>query len=169
MVSSLPANRGRADPLPLFGVGLPRTGSSALSFLLSSDPEIRYLRVWESAQPCPPPSTVKAADPRRGASASAVDETLKGGRRTPTGIDGAMECQDLMALDFRSQIFQAFAQIPSYSEWLIEADLAGTYRYERRVLKLLQWGSRRGRGVSRLLLTCFTSTRWMPLFPMPAS
>ncbi|MFC6621032.1 sulfotransferase family protein [Novosphingobium panipatense] len=125
---------------PLFGVGLPRTGSSALSFLLSSDPEIRYLRVWESAQPCPPPSTVKAADPRRGASASAVDETLKGGRRTPTGIDGAMECQDLMALDFRSQIFQAFAQIPSYSEWLIEADLAGTYRYERRVLKLLQWG-----------------------------
>lgn len=32
---------------PLFGVSLPRTGSTALSFLLSSDPAIRYLRVWE--------------------------------------------------------------------------------------------------------------------------
>ena len=45
-----------------------------------------------------------------------------------------------MALDFKSQIFQAFAQIPSYSDWLLDADLTSTYRYERRVLKLLQWG-----------------------------
>lgn len=125
---------------PLFGVSLPRTGSSALSFLLSSDPNIRYLRAWESSQPCPPPSTVSGPDPRRGASASAADEQLKGGHRTPTGIDGAMECQDLMALDFKSQIFQAFAQVPSYSDWLLEADHTETYLYEKRVLKLLQWG-----------------------------
>ncbi|PNU01877.1 sulfotransferase family protein [Novosphingobium guangzhouense] len=127
---------------PLFGVSLPRTGSSALSYLLSSDPDVRYLRVWESSQPCPPPSTVKGPDPRRGASASAADERLKGGSRTPSGIDGAMECQDLMALDFRSQIFQAFAQVPSYSQWLLEADLHGTYQYHKRVLRLLQWGER---------------------------
>lgn len=125
---------------PLFGVSLPRTGSSALSFLLSSDPAIRYLRVWESSRPCPPPSTVKGPDPRRGESASAADEKLKGGRRTPTGIDGAMECQDLMALDFKSQMFQALAQIPSYADWLLDADLTETYLYERRVVKLLQWG-----------------------------
>jgi hypothetical protein len=125
---------------PLFGVSLPRTGSSALSFLLSSDPAIRYLRVWESSQPAPPPSTVEGPDPRRGAFASAADEQLKGGTRTPTGIDGAMECQDLMALDFKSQIFQALAQVPSYSDWLLEADHTETYLYEKRVLKLLQWG-----------------------------
>ncbi|GAB7553383.1 sulfotransferase [Novosphingobium sp. 11B] len=125
---------------PLFGVSLPRTGSSALSYLLSSDPEVRYLRVWESSQPCPPPSTVEGPDPRRGASASAADETLKGGSRTPSGIDGAMECQDLMALDFRSQIFQAFAQVPSYSQWLLETAHSGTYAYHKRTLRLLQWG-----------------------------
>lgn len=125
---------------PLFGVSLPRTGSSALSYLLSSDPEVRYLRVWESSQPCPPPSTVDGPDPRRGASASAADETLKGGSRTPSGIDGAMECQDLMALDFRSQIFQAFAQVPSYSQWLLETAHSGTYAYHKRTLRLLQWG-----------------------------
>src|SRR5262245_27367074 len=33
---------------PLFGVSLPRTGSTALSFLLAQDPAIRYLRMWES-------------------------------------------------------------------------------------------------------------------------
>lgn len=126
---------------PLFGVSLPRTGSSALSFLLASDPDVRYLRVWESSRPCPPPSTVTGPDPRRGVTANATDETLKGGHRTPTGIDGAMECQDLMALDFKSQIFQAFAQVPSYSDWLLDADHTGTYMYEKRVLKLLQWGA----------------------------
>jgi len=125
---------------PLFGVSLPRTGSSALSFLLSSDPDIRYLRVWESSQPAPPPSTVKGPDPRRGAMASATDEQLKDSSRTPTGIDGAMECQDLMALDFKSQMFQAFAMIPSYSAWQLDADHTETYLYEKRVLKLLQWG-----------------------------
>jgi hypothetical protein len=49
---------------PLIGLGLPRTGSTALSFLLAQDPNIRYLRQWESSQPCPPPSTVEGPDPR---------------------------------------------------------------------------------------------------------
>lgn len=126
---------------PLFGVSLPRTGSSALSFLLASDPAIRYLRVWESSQPCPPPSTVSGPDPRRGVAVTSGDALLKDGRRTPSGIDGAMECQDLMALDFKSQIFQAFARIPRYSDWLLTADLNDTYRYQKRTLKLLQWGA----------------------------
>ena len=51
-----------------------------------------------------------------------------------------MECLELMALDFKSHIFQSFAQIPSYSAWLVEkADLTSTYAYQRRVMKLLQW------------------------------
>ena len=124
---------------PLFGLGLPRTGSTALSFLLAQDPHVRYLRSWESAQPCPPPSTVSGDDPRIPPEQRAV---LVGSRHhVPTDVNGPMECLDLMALDFKSQIFQAFAQIPSYSEWLTHrADFASTYAYERRVLKLLQWG-----------------------------
>lgn len=124
---------------PLFGVSLPRTGSSALSFLLSSDPAIRYLRVWESQQPCPPPSTVEGPDPRREEFARRMGVQPMPSR-TPSGIDGAMECQDMMALDFKSQVFQAYAKIPSFSDWLFDADLTSTYLYERRVLKMLQWG-----------------------------
>ena len=58
----------------------------------------------------------------------------------PTDASGPMECLELMNLDFRSHIFVAFAHIPSYAEWLLDADLTSTYAYERRILKLLQWG-----------------------------
>lgn len=126
---------------PLFGLGLPRTGSTALSFLLAQDPQVRYLRSWESAQPCPPPSTVTGDDPRIPPDQRAP---IAGSRRhVPNDVRGPMECLELMALDFKSQIFQAYAQIPSYSEWLLgQADFTSTYRYQLRVLKLLQWGER---------------------------
>ncbi|MBX7430899.1 sulfotransferase [Mycobacterium sp. Y57] len=124
---------------PLFGLGLPRTGSTALSFLLAQDRDIRYVRSWESSRPCPPPSTVLGDDPRIPPDQRPV---VVGSRHhVPNDVQGPMECLDLMALDFKSQIFQAFAQVPSYSEWLLEqADFTSTYRYQRRVLQLLQWG-----------------------------
>lgn len=124
---------------PLFGMGLPRTGSTALSFLLAQDPNVRYVRSWEAAQPCPPPSTVHGSDPRI---PTGEQKVVAGSRHhVPQDAHGPMECLDLMALDFKSQIFQAYAQIPSYSAWLVDrADFTATYRYERRVLKLLAWG-----------------------------
>ena len=125
---------------PLFGVSLPRTGPTALSFLLASDPDVRYLRMWESFQPFPPPSTVAGPDPRRGATSNTFGDEEGVRRHTPSGADGAFECQDLMALDFKSQIFIAYAKIPTYADWLLDADLTPTYEFERRVLKMLQWG-----------------------------
>jgi hypothetical protein len=123
---------------PLIGLGLPRTGSTALSLLLAQDPHVRYLRQWESSQPCPPPSTVRGVDPRIPPDKG---EIVGSRRHVPGDIHGPMECFDLMALDFKSPIFQSLAQIPSYYAWLVEkADLTSTYEYQRRVMKLLQWG-----------------------------
>jgi hypothetical protein len=123
---------------PLIGLGLPRTGSTALSMLLAQDPGVRYLRRWESSQPCPPPSTVQGADPR-----IPPDKGEMVGTRyhVPADTHGPMECHELMALDFKSHLFQSFAEIPSYSQWLVDgADFVSTYLYQRRVMKLLQWG-----------------------------
>ena len=123
---------------PLIGLGLPRTGSSALACLLAEDSNARSLLTWEASEPCPPPATVTGTDPR-------IERARETNRRagmkshTPSSATGPIECQDLMALDFKAQIFQALAQIPSYSRWLLYADLTSTYLYERRVLKLLQW------------------------------
>jgi hypothetical protein len=45
-----------------------------------------------------------------------------------------------MGYAFRSQLFQAFAHIPGYTDWLNnDADMVPAYRYVKRVLKLLQW------------------------------
>lgn len=123
---------------PLVGLGLPRTGSTALSMLLAQDPGVRYLRRWESSQPCPPPSTVRGADARIPADKGEMVGTRY---HVPGDTHGPMECHELMALDFKSHIFQSFAEIPSYSTWLVQqADLTGTFRYQRRVMQLLQWG-----------------------------
>jgi len=130
---------------PLIGLGLPRTGSTALSCLLGEDPNARSLRRWESAQPCPPPSTVDGPDPRVAETEAEVELQRQTTPRmlelVPTTATSPYECQDLMALDFKSHLFQAFAYVPSYSKWLLDADLTSTYLYERRTLKLLQWGS----------------------------
>jgi hypothetical protein len=129
---------------PLIGLGLPRTGSTALSFLLAEDPGARTLRKWEAANPCPPPSTVHGEDPRLAqaiAAGAAQDEMApRLAALVPSTPTGPEECQDLMALAFRAHYFQAFAEVPSYSAWLRDADLTTTYQYEKRVLKLLQWG-----------------------------
>jgi len=130
---------------PLFGLGLPRTGSTALSCLLGEDPDTRSLRRWESGQPCPPPSTVEGPDPRIAKTQAEFELQQQTTPRmlalVPTTPTSPFECQELMALDFKSHLFQAFAYVPSYSRWLLDADLMSTYQYERRTLKLLQWGS----------------------------
>jgi hypothetical protein len=130
---------------PLIGLGLPRTGSTALGCMLAEDPAVRSIRSWEATAPCPPPETAtQHSDPRiataaanlarRNAAFPRIRAMLPGDARSPT------ECQTFMAYDFKSHIFQAYAQVPRYSEWLNrEADLVPTYRYVKRVLKLLQW------------------------------
>ena len=129
---------------PLIGLGLPRTGSTALSNLLHEDPHARSLVQWQSGTPCPPPSTVEPPDPRIAATeanfAMQMELMPRMLQLVPASPTGPMECQQLMALDFRAHYFQGFAHVPSYSEYLIDADLTTTYEYERRALKLLQWG-----------------------------
>jgi Sulfotransferase family len=130
---------------PLIGLGLPRTGSSALSCMLGEDPAVRCIRNWEASSPCPPPEkATELTDPR-------IDKAIKMiARRNemfprkltmlPSGPAVPTECQSYMGYDFKSQLFQAMWQIPSYTEWLnYKADLVPTYRYVKRVLKLLQW------------------------------
>jgi hypothetical protein len=130
---------------PLIGLGLPRTGSTALSCLLAEDPAARSIRNWEALAPCPPPETAtQHSDPR-----IAKAEQMMERRNTrfprmkmmvPSTATSPTECQTFMGYDFKSQLFQAFVQIPSYVEWLNhKADLVPTYRYVKRVLKLLQW------------------------------
>jgi hypothetical protein len=130
---------------PLIGLGLPRTGSTALSCLLAEDPAVRSIRTWESQAPCPPPETATEHDDPRIAEAAArqvLQEQMTPRLRAmlPLSPTAPMECQNFMGYDFKSMVFGAFARLPDYSDWLNhKADLVPTYQYVKRVLKLLQW------------------------------
>jgi hypothetical protein len=130
---------------PLIGLGLPRTGSTALGCLLGEDPAVRTLRNWEASTPCPPPEThSEHIDPRieiaRHSIARRAELFPRVQTMFPSSPTSPTECHGLQALDFKTHLFQAQAQIPSYSDWLNNsADLVPTYRYVKRVLKLLQW------------------------------
>jgi len=129
---------------PLFGLGLPRTGSTALSFLLASDRSRRSLRTWEASTPCPPPETAtEDTDPRIAASAVGIEMVNQmfpdfiG--MLPSSPTGPAECLVIMALDFHSMVFEGMSLMPSHTEWLMSCDMEPAYRYHKRVLKLLQW------------------------------
>lgn len=136
---------GEAIVAPLIGLGLPRTGSTAFSCMLAADPAVRSLRNWESQMPCPPPeAATEHDDPRiaicaeRMAFQDQLAPRLKA--MLPLSPTSPAECQNFMGYDFKSQLFQATVHIPDYAHWLMhEADLVPTYRYVKRVLKLLQW------------------------------
>ncbi len=138
---------------PLIGLGLPRTGSSALGCLLGEDPHARSLLTWEAVSPCPPPDPATIADdPRIAEQEIAMRRRAETFPRMvamlPSTATSPTECQLFMGYDFKTQIFQPQAEIPTYVEWLQhKADLVPTYRYLKRVLKLLQfrWPTRRWR------------------------
>ena len=129
---------------PLFGLGMPRTGSTALSFLVASDRSRRSLRTWEAGAPCPPPETAtEDTDPRIATAQAGIDITYEMFPEfigmLPSSPTGPQECLLIMALDFRSLVFEGMALIPSYTSWLLACDVEPAYRYHQRVLKLLQW------------------------------
>ncbi|HEY9544791.1 MAG TPA: sulfotransferase [Solimonas sp.] len=130
---------------PLIGLGLPRTGSTALSCMLAEDPAVRSIRNWEAMTPCPPPQTAtEHSDPRIEVAQHMVQRRHEMFPRKkamlPSSATMPTECQTYMGYDFKSHLFQALWQVPSYAQWLNhEADLVPAYRYVKRVLKLLQW------------------------------
>ena len=133
--------------IEFLGVGLPRTGSTALSHMLCEDPAFRNLLIWEEGDPCPPPGIDPEADESRKAAARMVfemgHEHMAARLRSmlPRSATGPMEDHDLMALEFKAQYFLVMGHMPTYGDWFARCDMEPTYRYEKRVLKLLQWKS----------------------------
>jgi Sulfotransferase family len=131
---------------PVFGIGLPRTGSTALGHMLAQDRNTRSLRGWEAWHPCPPPETAtEDSDPRIAAAEArtvldkAVPQLKNMVPRDPRGPE---ECVALLSLTFLPHThFEIWAHVPSYSEWVMSQDFdwRPAYRYHQRVIKLLQW------------------------------
>ena len=128
---------------PLFIVGQPRTGTTALSHLLAADPANRSLLQWEGTDSVPPPSADGYEDdPRFEAARNAPDVV---GQLNPEfksmhhdEPDDPVECVVVLAQHFVSAQYSPMFHVPSYDRWLCTLDHTPAYRYHRMVLQVLQ-------------------------------
>jgi hypothetical protein len=124
-------------------LGLPRTGTTLLSFLLDLDPSNRSLLAWEARRPVPPPELASVAeDPRIAETA----KSLAGSDRLmpwlpalhPMGATLPTECVTLFMLEFRSLQIETQVRVPAYKAWLEQADMRPAFAIHRLVLQILQ-------------------------------
>jgi hypothetical protein len=126
---------------PLFIVGLPRSGTSALHRLISADPEHRSPFMWEVRSPCPPTRAEEKRRIQRARQSCNFFNWL-----VPTfryvhvvGPEVPQECVSLMTPTFLSDQFDAMYYVPSYRAWFFRQDLRPAYKYHHRFLQHLQF------------------------------
>jgi hypothetical protein len=126
---------------PLFIVGLPRTGSTHLHALMGQAEGIRTPLYWEMSLPSPPPERETfTSDPRIEQVQAVVDqlpeELLK---RHPIAPTRPEQCNMLNDWSFIHQALLASYEIPTYRDWLFNADYRPAFEAHRRTLQHLQW------------------------------
>lgn len=135
------AQHPEIDGIPVSGPvdinGLPRTGTTALANMMSLDPQFRCLRGWEQGRPCPPPTLAgEADDPRRVAALDAQERLSPEARALHLqDVDATMEDTEILGMAFHGQGYTL--PVYRYHAWWRHTDLVPTYRYHRRVVKLL--------------------------------
>jgi hypothetical protein len=116
------------DILMILGTG--RSGTTATHYLLAADPQFRYLRKWEIADPVPPPdATTERDDPRR------PTEPLRGNEYHIATADGPTEDRKIHELSFHESGNPL--GLRTYVKWWREADHTAKFPYHERVLRLL--------------------------------
>lgn len=129
---------------PIFIVGLPRSGSTLLHSLMGQVSGLRVPLYWEMANPSPPPTEeTYAHDPRidqvRSLLAQMPAEMLL---RHPVAADRPEQCNLLNDWSLIHQALLAYYHLPSYRDWLLDADYSPAFEAHRRTLQHLQWRTR---------------------------
>jgi hypothetical protein len=127
---------------PIFILGLPRTGTTALHHLLAQNPRNQVLEYWLAAAPAPrPPRSTWESHPRF---QQAVQELQAMYEMDPSlkamhlmTADGPEECRHLLQQTFTDDTFDCNATIPSYSDWYRRHDMLDAYGHHRNLLRLI--------------------------------
>jgi hypothetical protein len=135
---------------PFVVVGIFRAGTTFLSYLLEKDSRHRPLFGWEAQDSVPPPDPATVAtDPRIEATVigrqmlDSINPQIKVVQNEEP--DGPTECIAVLNQDFKSLLWEALTNVPTYGAWLHGTDHASAYEYHRTVLQVLQSGGVRGR------------------------
>lgn len=154
---------------PISIIGLPRTGTTILHELLSSNSAFRHLSTWEadSLFPHPEERTYKT-DPRIQSS----NKTYEFLRYICQGIDaihemGAelpQECILLQELSIRSRSFLSY-HVPSYMRWLESCDMTPSYQWHKKALQYLQYKFKRDRWVLKNPHQFWSMDKFLDVYP----
>ena len=130
---------------PIVIAGLPRTGTTHLHNLISSDPYLHFLTWWESLEPVPPLAESEGnseVDPRwqRAADGIAMRDRLMPHfkRMHDMWPDHAHEEIHLLAIGGSTMFFETLAPSERWREYYCGTDQTPWYRYMHRVLQLIQ-------------------------------
>ena len=128
---------------PLFVLGLPRTGTSALHDLLAEDPRHQVLEYFMAASPRPRTlGPVADDDPRLVAARRELDGlySLDPGLRALHDMraDGPEECRHLFRHHLPDDTFDSMSAVPSYTAWFRSQSMAPAYDWHRKALALVQ-------------------------------
>jgi hypothetical protein len=127
----------------MFLFGFPRTGTTLAVNLLAQDPARRGFLRWTAEAPIPPAKAGQLrSDPRYFAKQKQLEEEA---RLMPEfaaihyeDADTVTECQLSMAHTFRSHMFEAITEVPSWREWFLNTSYLETFRYHKRLLQVMQ-------------------------------
>lgn len=128
---------------PVFILGMPRTGTTMVSYLMDADPANRSLLKWEAYGGTPPAKSGELrTDPRclaeKAKDAQILKANPKGAAQHFEAADGPTECVHLLAQDFRSLMFAVLSDTPTYHDWLLFCDMRSAFKHRKRVLQVLQ-------------------------------
>jgi hypothetical protein len=127
---------------PIFVVGLPRTGTTALHRLLHADPRHQGLELWLTEYPQPrPPRASWEQDPIFSAMQAAFSEHhienpefMGIHYMDATSVE---ECWRLLRQTGKSISYESLANVPRYSAWLAGQDWTDAYERHRANLQLI--------------------------------
>jgi len=127
---------------PIFVMGLPRTGTTALHRLLHADPMAQGLEMWITQYPqARPPRDTWESDPifnamQQAFSAHHVEspEFMGIHYMDATTVE---ECWRLLRQTGKSNSYESLANLPRYTEWLAGQDWTDAYARHKQNLQLV--------------------------------
>lgn len=127
---------------PVFIVGLPRTGTTALHHLMAQNPALQSLELWLTGAPKPRPARDSWSDDPDFRASDAQTRALY--ERSPDmkaihfmSAELPDECWRLLSQDFAHSSWEASATIPSYSRWWASHDMHPAYRRHRKNVQVI--------------------------------
>lgn len=138
---------------PLMVTGLPRSGTTLLHSLLAEDPASRAPRLAEILDPSLPrdlasadPARMRELDGRNDRFLEAIPRMIQAHPYLDMGAQSLMECESMLALDFRNS-YPNFFHRTQMSLEVLSVDPPGNYAFHHAFLQHRQCGATHRRWV----------------------